>query len=130
MTLQGGILLFLLGTALLWWVLTLVRRGRLYVGYGVILCVAVTAALAIIAVPFLLKAVTRATGALFPASALTMLALAFIVILLIYTLSQVSIVSDRLAALIQHLAIERAAAGAAPPEPKGPPADGADGDVL
>jgi len=51
-------------------------------------------------------------GAVFPVSALTLLALCFIVLMLLYTLTQLTIVSNRLSKLVQELAIERARATA------------------
>ena len=108
MTLQGILVVNLIGLFLLLWVLNLVRHGRLYVGYGVIFVVAILGAVVLLSVPWLLIAVTHLIGAIFPASALTLLALCFIVLMLLYILTQVTIVSNRLSKLVQELAIERA----------------------
>jgi hypothetical protein len=97
-----------MGLGFMIWVLNLVRRGRLYVGYGVIFVVAILGTMVTLSVPHLLMGITHLVGAIFPASALTLLALAFIVIMLLYILSQLTLVSNRLAILIQELAIERA----------------------
>jgi hypothetical protein len=107
-TLQGILVVNLIGLFLLLWVLNLVRHGRLYVGYGVIFVVAILGAVVLLSVPWLLIAVTHLIGAIFPASALTLLALCFIVLMLLYILTQVTIVSNRLSKLVQELAIERA----------------------
>ena len=98
----------LIGLVLLLWVLNLVRHGRLYVGYGVIFVVAILGAVVLLSVPWLLNGVTHLIGAIFPASALTLLALCFIVLMLLYILTQLTIVSNRLSKLVQELAIERA----------------------
>ena len=108
MTLQGILVVNFIGLVLLLWVLNLVRHGRLYVGYGVIFVVAILGAAVLLSVPWLLTAVTHLIGAIFPASALTLLALCFIVPMLLYILTQITIVSNRLSKLVQELAIERA----------------------
>jgi hypothetical protein len=105
---QGSLLVDIIGLVLLLWVLNLVRHGRLYVGYGVIFVVAILGSIVLLSVPWLLKAVTHLIGAIFPASALTLLALCFIVLMLLYILTQITIVSNRLSKVVQELAIERA----------------------
>lgn len=108
MTLHGILLVNFIGLVLLLWVLNLVRHGRLYVGYGVIFVVAILGSLVLLSVPWLLNIVTHLIGAIFPASALTLLALCFIVLMLLYILTQLTIVSNRLSKLVQELALERA----------------------
>lgn len=105
--LRAVLVLDLMGLFFLIWVLNLVRHGRLYVGYGVIFIVAILGTMVMLSVPPLLLGVTHLVGAIFPASALTLLALGFIVLMLLYVLSQLTLVSNRLAVLIQELAIER-----------------------
>ncbi|MBN1997987.1 DUF2304 domain-containing protein [candidate division KSB1 bacterium] len=108
MTVQGIILLDIIGIAFIFWIISLVRHTRLYVGYGVIFITSIFATMMIISVPFLLHLITRLMGALFPASALTMLALGFIIFLLIYILTQTTILSNRLSRLVQEIAIRDA----------------------
>jgi hypothetical protein len=71
----------------------------------------------------LLGWITRLVGALFPASALTLLALCFIVFMLVYVLAQITVVSNRLVIVVQELAIRQAAsvsrAESAKDEPQG-----------
>ena len=105
--LRAVLVLDLMGLFFLIWVLNLVRHGRLYVGYGVIFIFAILGTMFMLSVPQLLLGVTHLVGAIFPASALTLLALGFIVLMLLYVLSQLTLVSNRLAVLIQELAIER-----------------------
>ena len=105
--LRAVLVLDLMGLFFLIWILNLVRHGRLYVGYGVIFIVAILGTMVTLSVPQLLLGVTHLVGAIFPASALTLLALGFIVLMLLYVLSQLTLVSNRLAVLIQELAIER-----------------------
>ena len=108
MTIQGIIVLALIGFVLLFWILNLVRRDRLYVGYGVMFILIILAAVLILAVPSLLTFITNSVGAIFPTSALTLLALCFIVFMLVYILTQVTLISNRLTAVVQELAIHRA----------------------
>lgn len=108
MTFQGTILLTLIGLLLLLWVLDLVRRGRLYVGYGVIFVLVTLGIIVLLSVPRLLTFVTHLVGAVFPTSALTLLALCFVVFFLVYILTQVTLTTNQLATLVQELAILRA----------------------
>ena len=108
MTLQGILVINLIGLFLLLWVLNLVRHGRLYVGYGVIFVIAILGSAILLSVPWFLAPVTHLIGAIFPASSLTLLALCFIFLMLLYILTQITIVSNRLSKLVQRLAIERA----------------------
>jgi hypothetical protein len=108
MTVQGILIINIMGIALLFWVSNLVRKGRLYVGYGVIMILAILGIQIVVSVPRLLFLLTHLVGAVFPVSALTMMALGFIVMMLVYILTQLTIISNRLAALTQALAIERA----------------------
>ena len=108
MTVQGIIVLIGIGVTLLIWILDLVRRDRLYVGYGIIFIATILSVLVVLAFPPLLGWLTRLVGAIFPASALTLVALCFIVFMLVYVLAQVTIVSNRLALVVQELAIQRA----------------------
>ena len=107
MTVQGTIILLIIGLALQLWILNLVRRDRLYAGYGVLLSMAIAGVMLVVAIPPLLAGVTRMVGAIFPVSALTLLALGFIFAMLVYVLTQVTILSNRLAAAIQELAVQR-----------------------
>ncbi|MBK9313246.1 MAG: DUF2304 domain-containing protein [Acidobacteria bacterium] len=108
MTLHGIIVLILVGLVLMVWILDLVRRDRLYVGYGAVFIIPIVCVILVLSLPQLLSYITRLIGAIFPASALTLLALCFIVFMLVYILTQVTIVSNRLAVVVQELAIQRA----------------------
>src|SRR5215813_5996732 len=99
MTVHGTVVLFLIGFLLILWTLNLVRRDRLYVGYGVALSAIIGGVLLILTIPSLLVGITGLVGAIFPASALTLLALCFIVVTivvtLVYVLTQITVVSNR-----------------------------------
>lgn len=107
MTIQGNILLDVAAIAMLIWILDLTRRGQLYVGYGVMFVVTILGSMIVISVPPLLETVTSLLGALLPVSALTFLALGFVFFMLVYILTQTTIISNRLADLVQELAIQK-----------------------
>ena len=108
MTTQGVIVLNIIGVLLLVWLFNLIRQARLYVGYGIIFFAAVIATMITVSVPSILMFVTRLVGALFPTSALTLLAFGFIVFALVYILTQLTIISNRVSSLVQELAIRQA----------------------
>lgn len=113
MTVQGIVVLTLIGLLFLLWILNLVRRDRLYVGYGVMFVLIILGAIVVLAVPALLTFVTHLVGAIFPTSALTLIALCFIVFMLVYILTQVTLLSNRVAAVVQQIAIQQAKEDAA-----------------
>jgi uncharacterized protein DUF2304 len=105
MTWAGVVLIDVIGVALLVSLLNSVRRGRLYVGYGVIFVAAVTGTLVTVSVPGLLRLAERLVSRFFPSSPLAVVGLAFHTLLLIYVLGQLTIISNRVARLVQELAI-------------------------
>jgi hypothetical protein len=108
MTTHGIMVLGLMGLVLLLWVLSLVRRGRLYVGYGALFLVAIIATIVALAFPPILSAASWLIGTNLPASTLTLLALAFVIAVLVYIFTQITVISNRLAAVVQELAIQGA----------------------
>ena len=106
MSIQGIILIDILGVGLILLTLNLIRIQKLFVGYGILWIMAVFALVLIVSVPPLLALVTKAVGALFPASAVSMLAFIFIFVVLILFSVQLSIVSNRQVELIQALALK------------------------
>ena len=94
-----------IGAALVAWIFNLVRGGRLYVGYGVMFGVAIITVAVVVGVPPLLGAggMLRAHLEGFIVGAST-----FVVLILVYTLSQVTRWSNRVIALTQELAIRHA----------------------
>lgn len=106
MSTQGIILIDLIGIGMLLMILNFVRTKRLHVGYAVIWCLAIVAMMVIISVPSLLELLPILIGAIFPASALSLLAFAFIFVVLIFFSVQLSMLSERQNKLIQAIAIE------------------------
>lgn len=107
MTTQGIILLDLLGACFIILILNLVRTKKLHASYAVIWSLASVVMMLIISIPILLDSVTRVVGAVFPASAMSLLAFAFIFLVLISFSVQLSLLADRQSALIQELAIRQ-----------------------
>lgn len=110
MSARGMILFDLVAMALAFWTARLVRRDRLYVGYGVIVIVLLAAGVLVVALPLgmWLRLVAWLTGAQSPAMAIAMGAALGAALLVIYTLSQLTILSNRLTAVVQELALDHA----------------------
>jgi hypothetical protein len=111
MTLAGIVLLDALGVALLIWILELVRRGRLYVGYGVIFILGTSATCLVLSAPPLHAIASAQLARLFPNHGLLVVGLAAVALLLIYIFAQLTVLSNRLAAVVQELAIREASQG-------------------
>jgi hypothetical protein len=105
MTTQGVVLIDILCIALLVFVLNLVRTKKLNAGYGLLWSVSIAVLMITISFPRLLGYVTKAVGAVFPVSALSLIAFAFIFLLLIFFSMRLSALSNQLSQLIQTLAI-------------------------
>jgi hypothetical protein len=106
MSTQGVILLDLIGIGMLLFILNFVRTKRLHVSYAVVWCLAVIMMMVIISVPSLMELLPLLMGAVFPASALSLLAFAFIFVVLIFFSVQLSTLSERQNKLIRSMAIE------------------------
>ena len=111
MTLQGILAINLMTLELLIWILNLIRRARLYVGYGVMFILILLSIMAIVSIPGLLSVASQLVSVVFPSSATLLIALSFIAFLFIYILTQLTIISDRVATLVQELAIRNAKDG-------------------
>ncbi len=105
MSLQGIILIDLCGLALIAFIINLVRTQRLYTGYALVWLGSVVVAMLLVSNQPLLARVTTAMGAVFPASAMTLLAFVFIFVVLISISVQLSVLSRRQAELVQALAL-------------------------
>ena len=110
---------WVISVALVVWIVDLVRRDRLYVGYGVIFVGAIGAGLAAISLPRALGAVSGLWIGVMPASGFVELVLLFVLIMLIYGFSQLTRFSNRLTALIQEIAIRQATTPREPPSGPG-----------
>jgi len=104
MSLHGILLIDLLGLVFALWILNLVRTRRLHLGYALLWLAAVAGAMILVSAAPLRALVTRAVGALFPASALALLAFAFIFFVLILFSVQMSALTRRQTELVKELA--------------------------
>jgi hypothetical protein len=101
-----GTLVALAGVlGLIAFVVRLTLKGRLYVGYAAMWLVCLAAGGLLLVVPPLLRYLTVAVGAIFPVSAVTLLALIGIFLVLIYFSCQLTILSNRVTAIAQHIAL-------------------------
>jgi uncharacterized protein DUF2304 len=107
-TVAGVVVFDVFGLAVLLWLLDSVRRGRLYVGYGVILIGLLVGVVSAVSVPALRSAAAEELSALFPAAPVAVVGFALVALLLIYVLGQLTILSNRLAQVIQELALKEA----------------------
>ena len=89
-------------------VLDQVHRDRLYVGYAVAIMVAVFGVLVTASVPVIFPAMTQRIRAVLPEAALTLLGVSLMLFVLVYVLTQVTLVANRVAAVVQEMAIRRA----------------------
>ena len=105
MSLQGIVFIDLLGLALIVLIINLIRTKKLHAGYGVLWFLAIVALMIVISVPPLLEFLPKVVGAIFPASALSLLAFIFIFVVLIFFSVQLSIISARQVELAQAIAL-------------------------
>jgi hypothetical protein len=105
MSTQGIILIDIVGLGLIVLIVNLVRTHRLHVGYGVIWLLAVLAVMVTVSFFPLLTLVTKAVGATFPVSALSLLAFVFILLMLIFFSVHLSLLYARQIKLAQSQAL-------------------------
>ena len=108
MTNAGVALGILIGIILMLWVVNLIRRDRLYIGYGVIFVVGILVALAVLIVRPLLESMMAITQALLPTPSLSLIALVIMLFLFVYIFAQITMLSNRVMRLTQELAIRTA----------------------
>lgn len=106
MSIQGIVLIDIVGLGLLILILNLIRTKKLHVGFAVIWFLAVTGLMIIISVPSLLVLLPKVVGATFPASALSLVAFVFIFLVLIFFSVQLSVISARQVELAQAFALK------------------------
>jgi hypothetical protein len=103
---QGIVFIDIVGLSLIAFILHLVRTHKLYVGYALLWFLSLSMLMITVSIPSLLNFVTKAVGAIFPASALSLLAFMFIFLVLIFISVQLSALSSRQIELIQYLALK------------------------
>lgn len=109
-----------IGLLIVVWLFQLVRRDRLYVGYGVIFVLVIALGLVLLTFPAARRPLEWLGRLAAGAPALMALGLAFVTLMLIYVLSQVTQLSNRLSTLAQELAIRDALKSDRPAASAGP----------
>lgn len=106
MSVQGILVIDLVGIVLAAAIVNLVRTHRLHVGFGVLWLGTVAVVMVLVSIPPLLALVTQLVGAVFPVSALTLLAFVFIFAVLVFFSVRLSSLSSQQAELVQALALK------------------------
>lgn len=105
MTFKGVLVVDLILLVLIIVVVSLAAKRRLHAAYAVIwICVFIGAGTLVTVTPILNK-LSFFLGARFPASALTLVALLFLTLVLVYVSSQLTILGDRVTKLVQYIGI-------------------------
>ena len=102
MTPQGSIIIALLAFVLLVFMLNMLRKRRINEEVSLIWIFAFVAVILLVGVPGLADRLTHLIGAVYPASVLTLLALGFIGVMLVYTSVKISKLTTEVRALAQR----------------------------
>jgi hypothetical protein len=102
MTPQGSIIIALLALVLLVFMLNMLRKRRINEEVSLIWIFAFIAVILLVGVPGLADRLTHLIGAVYPASVLTLLALGFIGVMLVYTSVKISKLTTEVRALAQR----------------------------
>jgi hypothetical protein len=102
MTPQGSIIIALLAFVLLVFMLNMLRKRRIDEEVSLIWIFAFVAVILLVGVPGLANRLTHLIGAIYPASVLTLLALGFIGVMLVYTSVKISRLTSEVRALAQR----------------------------
>lgn len=105
MSIQGIIIINIMCLILIATIINFVRINKLNVGFAVIWLVAILFLMVIISVPAFLVHLPEMLGAIYPASALTLLAFVFIFLILIFFSIKLSQISERQVKIAQMLAL-------------------------
>ena len=101
-----------IGFLLFGWVVNLIRKGRVYVGYGSALLITIAGIICVASAPAqFVDAFTHRIGQLMPGSLPVFVAIYCILFALIYLFREITMISRRLRILTQQLAIELARHG-------------------
>jgi hypothetical protein len=106
MSLQGIIFIDLLSICFLLLTVNLVRTKRLNISYAVVWFLSIIGLMALVSIPSLLTILPTLIGAIYPASALSLLAFVLIFLTLIFFSVQLSTISSRQIELAQAIAIQ------------------------
>jgi uncharacterized membrane protein (DUF106 family) len=105
MSVHGVIFIDIISLGFILLIVNLLRNHRLTQGFALIWLFAIASLMVIVTFPPVMDLVTLAVGAIFPASAISLLAFVFIFLMLIVISMHISIISKRQVDLIQSMAI-------------------------
>jgi hypothetical protein len=105
MSIHGVIIIDILAFGFIILIISLLRNQRLTQGFALIWLFAIASLMVIVTFPPMMDLVTLAVGAIFPASAISLIAFVFIFFMLIIISMHISIISKRQVDLIQAMAI-------------------------
>lgn len=105
MSIQGILFIDVLGVGFILLILNLVRTKRLHIAYATIWFLAVVGLMMMVSIPPVLAILPRMMGAIYPASAVSLLAFVFIFLVLIFFSMQLTAISARQVEIIQALAL-------------------------
>jgi hypothetical protein len=117
MTDLGALALAVVALLLVFWILELIRKGRLYVGYGIAFLGIALLTLLVVSVPGAASSLGGLTARFFPAAPLGVVGFVFVVAMLVYVLHQLTVISNRVARLTRELAIRGVEASSPAREP-------------
>ena len=107
MSIQGQIVISVFSLLLLWYVVAMTVRERLSETWCLLWAAVLIAGTILVNWPSLLARATTLVGAVYPASALTMVALVFLLLLAIHASSEATIHSRQIIALAREIALLR-----------------------
>ncbi len=107
MSIHGQIIVGVVSLLVLAYVVSLTVRRELSEQWCLLWIITLGAAIVLVAAPSLLLRMTHLVGAMYPASALTMVALFFLLLLAIHASSEATVHSRRIVTLTQQLALLR-----------------------
>ena len=105
----GILIVDAIGFLLFGWVISLIRKGRLYVGYGSALLITIGLIICVASVPAFMHRIGNVVSGSLP----VFLAIYCVLFALIYVFREITMISRRLRTLTQQLAIELARRGGA-----------------
>jgi hypothetical protein len=105
MSVQGIILIDIIAVSMIVLILNLVRMRFLTAGYALFWILPLVGGILTLSIPTALEKVTVLVGAIYPASAMSLLAFIFVFLLLIFFSVQVSVLSNRQVELTQTIAL-------------------------
>ena len=121
MNLQAVVAITAIGIGIIVFVLSLLRRQRLHIGYGALWIGATLLGMLLVSAPPVFRLVTRVIPTSLPFQAVVVMALSFIFLVLIYFSVQVSALLRRVTDIAQHIGISELEARSRPAE--GDPAE-------